>query len=120
MDFEENDNEDRDDQKWMEPLFSLLLLQPSDQFFHSTRRIKRRCCFENDAEALALFVKRLHVVGKSFVGAAMPLVLRRMRKKVAVELTDMILGERNSFVSTEDGLHHLRIAGNLLLVACRK
>lgn len=120
MDFEENDNEDRNDQKWMEPLFSPLLIQPGDQLFHSTRRIERRCRFENDAEALALPVKRFHVVGEGFVGAAMPLVLCRMRKKVAVELTDMILGERNSFLSTEDGFHHLRIAGNLLLVACRK
>lgn len=50
----------------------------------------------------------------------MPLVLCRMRKKVAVELTDMILGERNCFVGTEDGLHYLRITGNLLLVACGK
>lgn len=104
----------------MEPLFSPLLIQPGDQFVHSTGRIERRCRFENDAEAITLFIKRFHVVGESFVCAAMPLVLYRMRKKVAVELTDMILGERNSFVSTEDDLHHLRIAGNFLLVACRK
>lgn len=34
-----------------------------------------------------------------------------------MELADMVFGERYRFVSTEDRLHHLCIAGPLLLVA---
>lgn len=63
----------------MESLFSLLLIQLRDQFFHSTRRIECRCRFENCAEALALFIERFYVVGEGFVSATMPLVLDAVR-----------------------------------------
>lgn len=61
-----------------------------------------------------------NVVGEFFVGAAMPFILGRICKKVAVELTDMVLSERDCVVNTEDCLHHFRVAGNLLFVARRK
>jgi len=119
MDLEEYDNEDRDDQKWMRPLFSTLLVQPGEKFFHSAP-CRTAMPFRKQCQALAFFVEGFHVVGEVFAGAAMPLILGRMCKKVVVELTDMTLGERDSFVSSEDGFHHSCIAGNLLFVARRK
>jgi len=52
--------------------------------------VSPQSAFRPLCQAFALFVKRFHIVGEGFVGAAMPLVLCRMRKKVAVELTDMV------------------------------
>lgn len=46
----------------------------------------------------------------------MALVLVAETQQVAVELLDMVLGDRDFRPGREDGLHELRIAGNFLLV----
>ena len=47
----------------------------------------------------------------------MPLILDRVGQQVAMELADMVLGQRNCVKGVEDRLHHLGIAGDLLLIA---
>ena len=46
----------------------------------------------------------------------MPLVLGRMRQQVTVELADVALRQRDRVIGRKDGLHHLGIAGDFLLI----
>lgn len=47
----------------------------------------------------------------------MLLILARVDQRVAVKLVDVVLGQRDRVLVAEDRLHHLGVAGHLLLIA---
>ena len=94
--------------------------EPADQLRHQARRIEGRCRLEHDADLPRLLVEGHDAVGGGLVVAAMPGVLLAVDQQVAVQLPDVILGERMSCHEREHQLHDLGVAGDLLLVAVAK
>src|SRR5579872_2845410 len=92
-------------------------LKPGDELGHETRRIEWRCRFEHDADLLAALVEGDDVVGAGFVAATMPLILLAMDEQVAVQLLDVVFGDRDVFPRPEYKVHRFGVAGDLLLFA---
>ena len=88
-----------------------------DELGHQPGRIERRRGLEDDADLLAVLVEGDDVVGAGLVAAAVPLVLLAVDEQVAVQLLDVVFGDRDVFPRPEHKLHRLGIAGDLLLVA---
>ena len=57
------------------------------------------------------------MVGERLVSPTVALVLARMGQKITVKLLDVVLGERNRLPMSENSLHNLGVADDLLLVA---
>lgn len=52
-----------------------------------------------------------------FICAAMAFVFRRVLQQIAVQLLDMVFGQRDVCPMREDGFHDFGVAGDFLFVA---
>ncbi len=120
MDFKKHHDKDRDGQECMPPPVGLCCLEPRDQFGHPSRRFERACGFEDDANLIAALIERGDVVGSGLVAAAVPVVLLAVAQQIAMQLKDVVLGDRDVVMGFEHALHDLGIARDLLLIACGK
>ena len=95
---------------------SASLVQATNDF-HQPRRVEGRGRLEDDANAAAVRVEGLDVVGQRLVAAPVALVLVGVFEQDAMKLPDGVLGERDVGAGLEDQLHQLGVARDLLLVA---
>ena len=93
------------------------LVEPINQLGHQLRCVEGRRGLEDDADLSSLLIDGGNTVGQFFVLAAMPSVLPAVTKKIPVELLDVILAKWQILPRAKDGLHHLGIARDFLLVA---
>jgi len=73
--------------------------------------------WQTPRRGFSVVVKRLDMVGERLVSPTVALVLARMGQKITVKLLDVVLGERNRLPMSENSLHNLGVADELLLVA---
>ncbi len=55
-------------------------------------------------------------IGNEPLPTTMALILRRVLQQVAVQLLDMVFGERNVLPVRKDSIHRLGVTGNFLFV----
>ena len=84
---------------------------------HQPGGVERAGGLKDDADLVAARIEGRDAVGRGLVVAPVPLVLVAVAQEVAVQLLDVVLGDRDVGRGREDRLHDLCVAGNLLLVA---
>ena len=109
MDFEKHDCEDRRDQKSMQLSRCVCFCGPGNEFRHPSRRVKRRRCFEHNPDLFSGLVKRGNVVRLGLVIATMMRVSFAVLEQIAMQLLDVVFGERDLFPRLEEQLHRFGV-----------
>lgn len=84
---------------------------------HTPRRVEGRGRLEHDPDHLPSFIECADIIGCCLVLAPMTLILLTVAQQVAMQLPDMVLGNRNVCPGLKNGFHDLGIARDLLLVS---
>src|SRR5215469_4146915 len=120
MDGQEHHNENPNQYQGMLRFFANRLIEPINEFLHPAWRLEWRRRFEHDAQTFAIRAKGFYMVRHFFVVSAMLLILAAVFEKNAVELLDVVFGDRYGLETLENHVHRIGIAGDLLLIAARE
>src|ERR1700677_2946406 len=117
MDCQEDNNANGDQHQRMLRLFADGRIEPIDEFLHPSCRLEWRGGFKYTTQTLAIGTKGLDMVRYFFVMPAMLLVPAAVFEKNAVELLDVVFGNRYGLETLENHVHRIGVAGHFLLVA---
>src|SRR5215469_14314141 len=120
MDGQEHHNENPNQYQGMLRFFANRLIEPINEFLHPAWRLEWRRRFEHDAQTFAIRAKGFYMVRHFLVVTAMFLILAAVFEKNAVELLDVVFGDRYGFETLENHVHRVGVACDLLLIAASK
>lgn len=117
VDLEEDNREESGDEEGMEGLGFEGLGGEGDELSHEAGGGEGGGGLEGDADFAAVLIEGGDAIGGGLVLVAMVGVFLAVGEEVAVELLDVVFGEREVGPGLEDQLHPFGVTGDLLLIA---